>query len=90
MVSQWTDAADSARQIEWTRQLWGKVQPHISGSAYVNHLAGDDKPEKVRASYGPGVRPPGRGQQKFDPRNMLRLNAQHQPAVSRPSRRSPH
>ena len=79
VVSQWTDAADSARQIEWTRQFWGKVEPHISGSAYVNHLAGDDRPEKVRASYGPGYDRLVAAKQKFDPRNMLRLNANISP-----------
>lgn len=52
VISQWTDAAQSDAQIAWTRELWGRVEPLISGSAYVNHLAGDDRPEKVRASFG--------------------------------------
>ncbi len=34
------------------RGLWTKLEPHLEGSAYVNHLAADDSPEKVRASYG--------------------------------------
>lgn len=75
VISQWTDPADSARQTEWTRQFWGRIEPLISGSAYVNHLAADDRPEKVRASYGPSFDRLVALKKKFDPENMLRLNA---------------
>jgi FAD/FMN-containing dehydrogenase len=74
VLSQWTDPADSARQIEWTRGFWSRVEPLISGSAYVNHLAADDRPEKVRASYGPNYERLVALKRKFDPKNMLRLN----------------
>jgi FAD/FMN-containing dehydrogenase len=79
VLSQWTDPGDSARQIEFTRQFWGRVEPLISGSAYVNHLAGDDRPEKVRASFGPGYERLVALKRKYDPRNMLRLNANISP-----------
>ena len=75
VVSQWTDPADSARQTEWTRQFWARIEPLISGSAYVNHLAADDRPEKVRASFGPSYDRLVALKKKFDPNNMLRLNA---------------
>ena len=73
-MSQWTDSADSARQTEWTRQFWARVEPHISGSAYVNHLAADDRPEKVRASYGANYDRLVALKRAVDPTNMLRLN----------------
>jgi FAD/FMN-containing dehydrogenase len=79
VLSQWKDPGDSARQIEFTRQFWGRVEPLISGSAYVNHLAGDDRPEKVRASFGPGYERLVALKRKYDPRNMLRLNANISP-----------
>jgi FAD/FMN-containing dehydrogenase len=55
------------------------VEPLISGSAYVNHLAGDDRPEKVRASFGPGYERLVALKRKYDPKNMLRLNANISP-----------
>jgi len=51
-IGQWTDAAQSATHTAWVRALWTKLEPHLQGSAYVNHLAADDQPEKVRASFG--------------------------------------
>jgi FAD/FMN-containing dehydrogenase len=74
VLSQWTDPADSARQTEWTRRFWARIEPSISGSAYVNHLAADDRPEKVRASYGPNYDRLVALKRTFDPANMLRLN----------------
>jgi FAD/FMN-containing dehydrogenase len=75
LVGQWTDPSDSARQIAWVKDVWTRLEPHMKGSAYVNHLAADDRPEKVRASFGENY---GRLQQikrTYDPTNLFRLNA---------------
>ena len=45
VISQWTEAAESERHTAWTRQIRGLVEPLVSGSAYINHIAGDDRPE---------------------------------------------
>jgi FAD/FMN-containing dehydrogenase len=79
LLSQWTEASDSGRQTDWTRQLWARIEPLISGNAYVNHLAADDRPEKVRASYGPNYERLVALKRKFDPTNMLRLNPNIKP-----------
>jgi hypothetical protein len=34
------------------RALWRRCEPHLLGKAYVNHLAADDRPEIVPASFG--------------------------------------
>jgi FAD/FMN-containing dehydrogenase len=75
LVGQWTDPSDSARQIAWVKDVWTRIEPQMKGSAYVNHLAADDRPEKVRASFGENY---GRLQQikrTYDPTNLFRLNA---------------
>jgi len=75
LVGQWTETSDSARQIAWVKDVWTKVEPQMKGSAYINHLAADDRPEKVRASFGENY---GRLQQiksTYDPTNLFRLNA---------------
>ena len=75
VISQWTEDAETNTQIAWTRTLWGRIEPHISNSAYVNHLAGDDKPEKVRASFGDNYDRLAALKHKYDPTNFFRLNA---------------
>jgi len=75
LIGQWMDPSDSARQIAWVKDVWTRIEPHMKGSAYVNHLASDDRPEKVRASYGANY---GRLQQikrTYDPTNLFHLNA---------------
>ena len=74
-IGQWTDGAESARHIAWVRALWSGLEPHLQGSAYINHLAEDDRPEKVRASFGENH---GRLRQLkavYDPTNLFRINA---------------
>ena len=56
------------------------VQPHLRGSAYVNHLSLDDAPEVVRASYGTNHARLREVKARFDPTNLFRMNANIQPA----------
>ena len=80
-IGQWTDGGRSrAQHIAWVRALWSRLEPHLQGSAYVNHLAEDDRPEKVRASFGENY---GRLRQLkavYDPTNLFRINANIAPA----------
>ena len=80
VVGQWMDPAESPFHIAWVRKAWGRVEPLISASAYINHIAGDDSPEKVRASYGPGLGRLAQVKAKYDPANMFRINANILPA----------
>ena len=79
VITQWLDPTESSRHIAWTRELWGQIEPLISGSAYLNHLAGDDKPEKVRASFGPNYDRLVALKQQYDPTNLFRLNPNVKP-----------
>ena len=79
-IGQWTDPAGSARHIGWVRALWTKLEPHLQGSAYVNHLAEDDQPEKVRASFGQNHNRLRQLKTAYDPTNLFRLNANIAPA----------
>jgi FAD/FMN-containing dehydrogenase len=79
VISQWLDPAESPRHIAWTRELWGQIEPLISGSAYLNHLAGDDQPEKVRASFGANYERLVALKQQYDPTNLFRLNPNVKP-----------
>jgi FAD/FMN-containing dehydrogenase len=78
-ISQWTDAAESAQHIQWVRGVWEKVEPHLQGTAYVNHLTQDDRPEKVRASFGVNYSRLRQLKSIYDPTNLFRLNANISP-----------
>lgn len=79
VIGQWESAGADAH-INWVRSVWDRCEPHLQGSAYVNHLADDDKPEKVRASYGANLGRLRNVKAKYDPANLFRLNPNITPA----------
>jgi FAD/FMN-containing dehydrogenase len=79
-IGQWTDGTQSPQHIAWVRALWGQLEPHLQGSAYVNHLAADDRPEKVRASFGQNYERLRDLKAAYDPTNLFRMNANIVPA----------
>jgi hypothetical protein len=79
-IGQWTEASESAAHIAWLRDIWSRAEPHLQGSAYVNHIAADDQPEKVRASFGDNYRRLRELKSVFDPTNLFRVNANIPPA----------
>jgi FAD/FMN-containing dehydrogenase len=75
VVGQWKDTQESPSHIGWVRSLWSRLEPHLQGTAYVNHLAADDRPEKVRASFGENYSRLRALKAVYDPNNLFRLNA---------------
>jgi len=49
--AQWTDVAEDAGNIEWTRESVDRLRDWQHGGAYVNYLQ-DEPPGKVREVYG--------------------------------------
>jgi FAD/FMN-containing dehydrogenase len=80
LIGQWANAAESARHITWVKSLWNRLEPHLLGTAYVNHLSSDDRPEKVRASFGQNYDRLRQVKGLYDPTNLFRLNANIVPA----------
>jgi FAD/FMN-containing dehydrogenase len=75
VIGQWENAADSASHIAWVKSFWDRLEPHLPGRAYVNHLASDDRPEKVRQSFGQNYDRLRLVKHVYDPANLFRLNA---------------
>jgi FAD/FMN-containing dehydrogenase len=73
VLSQWSEAADSARNIEWTKALFEAMQPYLEKSVYVNNL-GDEGPERVRAAYGGNYSRLVAVKRTYDPDNLFRAN----------------
>jgi len=79
-IGQWADGATSDQHVTWVRGLWSRFEPHLLGKAYVNHLAADDRPEVVRASFGENYVRLRQVKAVYDPTNLFRLNANIPPA----------
>jgi FAD/FMN-containing dehydrogenase len=79
-IGQWTEASESATHIAWVRQIWAELEPHLQGSAYINHIADDDQPEKIRASYGENHRRLREIKAVYDKGNLFRVNSNIPPA----------
>jgi FAD/FMN-containing dehydrogenase len=80
VIGQWDNPAESDRHIGWVRATWDKMAPLMEDRAYINHIAADDPPDKVRASYGSNH---GRLRQlkaQYDPANLFRMNPNITPA----------
>jgi FAD/FMN-containing dehydrogenase len=81
VVAQWLDDAESEQNIAWGRQLWAQVEPLTGGGrVYINHFASDDKPERIRASFGRNYEKLAALKRKYDPENLFRLNPNIKPA----------
>jgi FAD/FMN-containing dehydrogenase len=81
VISQWTDPAEAADHIRWTRDFWTAVEPFASGDVYVNHLDAEEA-TRIRAAYGPGYGRLVALKNKYDPTNLFRLNQNVKPTVS--------
>jgi FAD/FMN-containing dehydrogenase len=79
-IGQWTDPAESAAHIAWVREIWAALEPHLQGSVYVNHIAADDRPEKIRASFGANHQRLREIKAVYDKANLFRMNSNIPPA----------
>lgn len=79
-VGQWTEASESATHIAWVKQIWGELEPHLQGCAYINHIADDDQPEKIRASFGENYGRLREIKAVYDKANLFRVNSNIPPA----------
>jgi hypothetical protein len=73
ILSQWSEATDSDRNLQWTRALFEAMQPHLEESVYVNNL-GDEGPGRVQAAYGENYPRLAVMKKAYDPDNLFRAN----------------
>ena len=74
-IGQWTDGTESTTHIAWLKDIWGRLEPHLQGSAYINHIAADDQPEKIRASFGVNHQRLREIKGIYDKGNLFRVNS---------------
>jgi hypothetical protein len=79
--SQWSEASDSDRNVQWTRALFEAMQPHLEESVYVNNL-GDEGPGRVQAAYGENDPRLAAVKRVYDPDNLFRANQNIDPSTA--------
>jgi len=81
VISQWTDVAESAGHIHWTREFWSAVEPFASGHVYVNHLDAEEGTTRIKAAYGRSYERLVALKNEYDPTNLFRMNQNIKPTV---------
>ncbi len=77
--TRWEDPGKDAQCIDWARELYDQMQPHASGSAYVNFMPEDEANHMVGA-YGDNGEKLSRIKSTYDPANLFRVNHNILPA----------
>ncbi len=72
----WTDHADDARAIGWTRDAWADLEDYSNGAVYLNFPGqGEEGETLMRASYGSdNYDRLVEIKTKYDPTNLFRMN----------------
>ena len=80
--SVWSEAADDAANIAWTRDFWKRMQPHSHhGRMYLNFPGQGEEGERLlRDTFGPNYARLQAIKRKYDPDNIFRFNQNIQPA----------
>jgi FAD/FMN-containing dehydrogenase len=69
----WTDAADTAINLQWTRVFWDAMRPFMAEGAYVNYLE-DEADPKGRHAYGLSYERLVTVKRRYDPANVFHMN----------------
>ena len=80
VLSQWSEANDSDRNLQWTQAVFEAMQPHLEASVYVNNL-GDEGPARVHAAYGENWPRLVAVKRTYDPDNLFRANQNIDPST---------
>jgi FAD/FMN-containing dehydrogenase len=81
IVSMWTDPAESATNIRWTRELWTGIQPFSHEAVYVNYLDTDDT-DRLHDAYDTATyRRLQQVKERYDPENVFRVNQNIAPSA---------
>jgi hypothetical protein len=71
--SNWADPSDSEKNIQWTRDCWNAMRPCLVAGSYGNYVS-DEGEAIARAAYGPNYDRLVVLKNKYDPKNIFRMN----------------
>ncbi len=76
----WKQGDDPSEHIKWIKQYWSRIEPFTNGF-YVNDLETEHTSSAVRTNYRSNHDRLVAVKNKYDPRNLFRLNANVKPTV---------
>jgi hypothetical protein len=71
---------DGTEHVQWLRQYWAALEPFTYGF-YVNNMPLDTTPAAIQANYRANQDRLVAVKNKYDPRNLFRLNANVKPTI---------
>ena len=81
VIGMWQNAVDDDVQIQWVRQVIDAMQPFAYGGFYPNYEESSPA-DRLIAAFGPEkYQRLAQVKQKYDPKNIFRLNQNIQPAA---------
>jgi FAD/FMN-containing dehydrogenase len=72
--SVWTDAVDTEANVNWSRQTFAALRPHLGSGRWLNYLGDDETEDAIRAAYGPNYERLREVKRRYDPDNVFHLN----------------
>ena len=72
--SVWTDPADTAANIAWTKETHAALKPGLSDRRGLNYLGDDQAEDAIRGAYGPNYDRLREIKRRYDPDNVFHLN----------------
>jgi FAD/FMN-containing dehydrogenase len=72
------DPANKEKISSWAKQYWEAVHPYTAGGVYLNFI-GDEGEDRVKASYGENYKRLVTIKNKYDPKNLFRVNQNIKP-----------
>ena len=79
LVNCWLEPSEDAANVEWVRNTWTSLTPHLPRRVYVNELQ-EEGADRVRDAYGPAYARLAAIKRQYDPDNAFRLNQNIPPA----------
>jgi FAD/FMN-containing dehydrogenase len=76
----WPAGADPAEHIQWIRQYWARLEPFTYGF-YTNDSDPDATAAKIQANFRQNHERVVAVKNRYDPRNLFRLNTNVKPTV---------
>ena len=73
IISQWTQAEDTDRNIAWARATFAALTPYLAPARYVNYLE-SDAADAAKVAYGPNLDRLRQLKARWDPDNVFRRN----------------
>jgi FAD/FMN-containing dehydrogenase len=72
--SVWTEPTATTTNIQWTRETYAALAPHLAARRWLNYLGDDQAEDAVRAAYGPNYDRLRELKRRYDPANVFHLN----------------